>query len=113
MERVPQFRCNKYVFATDYPLLDGLCDPLAYLYFVLIAECGINVSISNLECMIDSGLDLTGRGLPCPCSVLSATWVMSVKRIKTARPNPRAGISAPVFNLNRVSVIAVMVDGEE
>jgi hypothetical protein len=66
VECAPKLACNEQLLALHDTARDDILKCFTDLIFILVAECTIDVSITTLNCMHNSLLDLTRRRLPCP-----------------------------------------------
>lgn len=68
MVAAPQLRSDKHVLSLDLSRLEGFLQALSNFLLVLIAECCIDVSVSDGYGITDSFLDFSGSRLPRACS---------------------------------------------
>lgn len=107
MVAAPQLGGNKNVFSLDFSRSESFLQPLANFLLILVAEGSVNVSVSYRDSMANSPLDLSGTRLPRSCS---SQYKLQSRSAESYLPSPRAGISAPVLSLKRVSSTAIVVD---
>lgn len=115
--RTPQFRGDEEILALDFARRQRGFDPVADLFLVLVAERGVNVSVSDGDGVGDGVFHLAWGRLPCSWTTqASVSTYVPNGRLEIHghsgdddEPSPRAGMSAPVLSLKRVLATAIAI----
>ena len=63
--RTPQLGRHEQVLSLDLTRSQSFFDTSANLLLILVAECSVDMAVSDGDCVADSTLNLVGAGLPC------------------------------------------------
>jgi len=99
----PQLRSHKDVLPLDTSG-ERLFESLAHLVLVAVYECGVDVSVTRLQCVCDCGLHLCGLGQSALLKP-SGDCIDLRPASDCHVPNPSAGILWPVLRVKSWSVI--------